>query len=267
MSLSRRVVVCLDVEDDHVVKGVQFRALRPMGDPATMAVGYERSGADEIVLLDIAASAAGRATRWDVVHRTAEQLFIPLTFGGGIRSVGDVSHALRAGADKAAINSAAVARPAIVSEAAAWFGAQCIVASIDARRDGSARSGWRVVVHGGRTDTALDAVAWAVECVERGAGEILLTSIDCDGGRAGYDIALTHAVSSSVTVPVIASGGAGTADHVCAVLDDGGADAALLAGIVHDGIVSIESIKAAMADRGLPVRREYYRSAPVEGAA
>jgi cyclase len=266
MTLSRRVVVCLDVADDRVVKGVQFQALRSIGDPAAMAVSYEQSGADEVVLLDIAASPEGRATRWEMVHRTAEQLFIPLTFGGGVRSADDVDRALRAGADKVAMNSAAVARPAVIGEAAARFGAQCIVASIDARRDASAPSGWRVVVHGGRTDTPLDAVAWAAECVERGAGEILLTSIDCDGGRAGYDLALTRAVSSSVTVPVVASGGAGTTDHICAVLGEGGADAALVAGVLHDGILSVESIKDAMADRGLPVRRSRFQSVVAGGS-
>ncbi len=261
MTRSRRLIVCLDADDDRVVKGVRFRDLRTIGDPADMASRYEREGADEIVLLDISASAEGRETRWDTVRRTAEQLFIPLTFGGGIRSVGDVGRALRAGADKVAVNSAAVARPAVISEASAWFGAQCIVASIDAKRDDSTPSGWRVVIHGGRTDTPLDVVEWARECVDLGAGEILLTSIDCDGGRSGYDLTLTRAVASLVTVPVVASGGAGSADHVCAVLCDGGADAALVAGIVHDGVVSVESIKTAMAARGLPVRDDHVRGA------
>ena len=173
----------------------------------------------------------------------------------------DVGRALRAGADKVAVNSAAVARPAIISEASAWFGAQCIVASIDAKRDDTTPSGWRVVIHGGRTPTPLDVAEWARECVDRGAGEILLTSIDCDGGRSGYDLALTRTVASLVTVPVVASGGAGSADHVCSVLYEGGADAALVAGIVHDGVVSVGEIKAAMAGRGLPVRGEYVRGA------
>ena len=261
MTRSRRVIVCLNVDDDLVVKGVQFRALRSIGDPADMAARYERAGADEIVLLDISASAQDRETRWDTVRRTAEQLFIPLTFGGGVRSVGDVGRALRAGADKVAVNSAAVARPAVISEASEWFGAQCIVASIDAKRDDSTLSGWRVVIHGGRTETPLDVAEWARECVDRGAGEILLTSIDRDGGRSGYDLDLTRTVASLVTVPVIASGGAGSADHICAVLCDGGADAALVAGIVHDGVVSVGSIKAAMVARGLPVRGDLVRGA------
>ena len=256
MTRARRVIVCLDVDDGRVVKGVQFQSLRQLGDPAEMAAGYEQAGADEMVLLDISASAAGRETQWETVRRTAERLFIPLTFGGGVRSVEDVGRALRAGADKVAVNSAAVARPAVIGEASAWFGAQCIVASIDAKRDEHAPSGWRVFVHGGRTATELDAVVWAQECVERGAGEILLTSIDRDGERSGYDLPLTRAVASLVSVPVVASGGAGSAEHVCAVLCDGGADAALVAGIVHDGLVSVESIKAAMAQRGLAVRND-----------
>jgi cyclase len=261
MTRSRRVIVCLDVDDERVVKGVQFRSLRQLGDPAEMAARYEQSGADEIVLLDISASATGRETQWDMVRRTAERLFIPLTFGGGVRSVEDVGLALRAGADKVAVNSAAVARPAVISEASSWFGAQCIVASIDAKRNDSTQSGWRVFVHGGRTETELDAVAWARECVDRGAGEILLTSIDRDGGRSGYDLELTHLVASLVSVPVVASGGAGSAQHVCAVLCEGGADAALVAGIVHDGVVSVESIKAAMAGCGLAVRGDMIRGA------
>ncbi len=256
MTRARRVIVCLDVDDGRVVKGVQFQSLRQLGDPADMAAGYEQAGADEMVLLDISASAAGREAQWETVRRTAERLFIPLTFGGGVRSVEDVGRALRAGADKVAVNSAAVARPAVIGEASAWFGAQCIVASIDAKRDEHTSSGWRVFVHGGRTATDLDAVAWAQECVDRGAGEILLTSIDRDGERSGYDLPLTRAVASLVSVPVVASGGAGSAEHVCAVLCDGGADAALVAGIVHDGLVSVESIKAAMAQRGLAVRND-----------
>jgi imidazole glycerol-phosphate synthase subunit HisF len=254
MTLSRRVIVCLDVKDGRVVKGVQFRALRDIGDPATMAAAYEGEGADEIVLLDITASAEQRDTRWEMVRRAAEQVFIPLTVGGGIRSLSDMSTALRSGADKVGVNSAAVAHPALLTEAAAWFGAQCVVASIDARRDRAVRSGWRVVTHGGRTDTDRDALAWAIECADRGAGEILLTSIDCDGKRDGYDIALTHAVATAVHVPVVASGGAGNADHVCAVLSAGSADAALVAGIVHDGLTTVGQIKQAMAAYGLPVR-------------
>ncbi len=262
--LSRRLIVCLDVaarDGGRVVKGVRFEALRDVGEPVALAARYEAEGADEIVFLDIAASAESRGTLLDVVRRTAEQLFIPLTVGGGVRSVDDIAEALRAGADKVSVNSAAVARPALLGEAAARFGAQCVVASIDARRDGATPSGWQVVVHGGRTPTGRDAVAWAIECVERGAGEILLTSIDRDGGRSGYDLALTRAVADAVSVPVIASGGAGNADDVCTVLCEGGADAALVAGILHDGVTTVAALKNAMAGRRLPVRRAGARRA------
>jgi cyclase len=264
MSLSRRLIVCLDVAGGRVVKGVQFRALRDIGDPATMAAAYELEGADEVVLLDITASAEQRDTRWDMVRTTAERVFIPLTVGGGIRSLVDMSTALRSGADKVAVNSAAVARPQLLEEGSAWFGAQCVVASIDAREDASTPSGWRVVTHGGRVDTERDALAWASECADRGAGEILLTSIDRDGKRDGYDIALTRAVARAVHVPVIASGGAGSADHVCAVLDAGSADAALVAGIVHDGLTTVAKLKDAMAAHGLPVRMHPHVSAAAQ---
>jgi cyclase len=249
--LTRRVIVCLDVTGGRVVKGTQFVNLRDVGDPVELATRYEREGADEVVFLDISASAEERGTLFDVARRTAERLFIPLTIGGGVRSAHDVGLALRAGADKVSINSAAVARPAVLTEAAARFGAQCVVASIDAKRRGES---WRVYVKGGREETALDAVAWAVECVQRGAGEILLTSIDRDGARIGYDIELTHAVASAVNVPVVASGGAGTAAHVCAVLAEGGADAALLAGVLHDGVTTVGAVKDAMRAVNLPVR-------------
>ena len=249
--LTRRVVVCLDVQGDRVVKGTQFVNLRDVGDPVELAARYEREGADEIVFLDISASADARDTLLDVARRTAERLFVPLTIGGGIRSADDVGRALRAGADKVSINSAAVARPEILTEAAARFGAQCVVASIDAKRVGGS---WRVFVKGGREETPLDAVQWAVECVRRGAGEILLTSIDRDGARTGYDIALTRAVADAVHVPVVASGGAGEASHVCDVLVQGRADAALLAGILHDGITTVGAVKTAMRVARLPVR-------------
>jgi cyclase len=249
--LTRRVVVCLDVKGGRVVKGTQFVNLRDVGDPVELATRYEREGADEIVFLDISASAEERGTLLDVARRTAERLFVPLTIGGGVRSADDMGLALRAGADKVSINSAAVARPAVLAEAAARFGAQCVVASIDAKRSGS---GWHVYVKGGREQTSLDAVAWAAECVERGAGEILLTSIDRDGARTGYDLELTRAVARAVNVPVVASGGAGTAAHVCEVLEDGGADAALLAGILHDGVTTVRAVKDAMRAAGLPVR-------------
>ena len=250
--LTRRVVVCLDVMGGRVVKGVQFESLRDVGDPVALATRYEREGADEIVFLDISASAEERATLLDVARRTAEQLFIPLTIGGGIRSADDVGRALRAGADKVSINSAAIERPETLTEAAGRFGAQCVVASIDARREGES---WRVYSRGGRTATTLDAVSWARECVSRGAGEILLTSIDRDGARSGYDLDLTRAVAAVVAVPVIASGGAGSAAHVREVLQGGGADAALVAGILHDGLTTVGAIKAELRDAGLPVRR------------
>jgi cyclase len=234
-----------------VVKGRQFVNLRDVGDPVELATRYEREGADEIVFLDISASAEERATLLEVARRTAERLFVPLTIGGGVRSADDVGRALRAGADKVSINSAAVARPEVLTESAARFGAQCVVASIDAKR---VADGWRVYVRGGREETELEAVAWAIECVRRGAGEILLTSIDRDGERTGYDIELTRAVADAVRVPVVASGGAGTAAHVCEVLERGHADAALLAGILHDGITTVGAVKQAMRGARLPVR-------------
>ena len=249
--LSRRVIVCLDVRDGRVVKGVQFESLRDIGDPAELAAKYESDGADEITFLDINASAEMRGTMLEVVRRTAEHLFIPLTVGGGIRSADDIGHTLRAGADKVTINTAAVERPDVLTEAADRFGAQCVVASIDARQEGDR---WVVWTHGGRRATTLDAVEWSAECAARGAGEILLTSIDRDGARNGYDIALTRAVSSAVTVPVIASGGAGRAEHCRDVLESSGADAALVAGIVHDGEVTVSDIKRVIAGAGIPIR-------------
>jgi cyclase len=249
--LTRRVVVCLDVKGGRVVKGTGFVNLRDVGDPVALASHYEREGADEVVFLDISASAEERGTLLDVARRTAEQLFVPLTIGGGVRSADDVGRALRAGADKVSINSAAVARPQVLTESAERFGAQCVVASIDAKLDDGV---WRVYVKGGRERTKLEAVSWARECVERGAGEILLTSIDRDGARTGYDVALTRAVADAVHVPVVASGGAGSAAHVCEVLDAGGADAALLAGILHDGSLTVGRLKAAMRAAHIPVR-------------
>jgi imidazole glycerol-phosphate synthase subunit HisF len=249
--LTRRLIVCLDVKGGRVVKGVQFVQLRDVGDPVELAGVYERAGADEIVFLDISASSEERSTLLDVARRTAERLFIPLTIGGGIRTVEDVALALRAGADKVSLNSAAVARPELLTEASARFGAQCVVASIDARLEGGV---WRVVTRGGSMETALEAVEWARECERRGAGEILLTSIDRDGARGGYDIELTRAVSAAVTLPVIASGGAGNAEHVREVLTTGGADAALVAGILHDGLTTVAEIKAVMSAGGIPVR-------------
>jgi len=249
--LTRRVVVCLDVQGGRVVKGEQFVQLRDVGDPVDLAARYEREGADEIVFLDISATADERETMLDVARRTAERLFIPLTLGGGIRSADDVALALRFGADKVSINSAAVRRPEVLAESAARFGSQCVVASIDAKREGDC---WRVYTRGGRTRTELDAVEWARACVAHGAGEILLTSIDRDGTRAGYDLELTRAVVAAVDVPVVASGGAGSAADVLEVLDQGCADAALVAGILHDEQTTVRAIKQLLAASGLPVR-------------
>lgn len=251
MTLTRRLIVCLDVDRGRVVKGTQFVALRDVGDPVELAARYEAAGADEIVFLDITATHEGRGTTLELARRSAQRLFIPLTIGGGIDSVDAMSAALRAGADKVGVNSAAVRRPALITEGAERFGAQCIVASIDAKRDGDR---WRVYVAGGRQPTELDAVEWAARCAELGAGEILLTSIDRDGARNGYDLALTRAVAAAVPVPVIASGGAGTPEHVCAAIADGGADAALVAGILHDGTTSVAALKEAMRRAALPVR-------------
>ncbi|WP_394827536.1 imidazole glycerol phosphate synthase subunit HisF [Pendulispora albinea] len=252
----RRVVVCLDVDHGRVKKGVQFESLRDVGDPVELAARYEAEGADEIVLLDVSASVEGRATLLDVVRRTAERLFIPLTVGGGVRTVDDFERALRAGADKVGINSAAVADPELMSRAAERFGAQCVVLSIDAKKqDPSAfPSGYGVVTHGGRRRTELDAIAWAKRGVALGAGEILLTSIDRDGVRGGYDLELTRAVVSAVTVPVVASGGAGNASHVVDALGSAGADAALVAGILHDGETTVRAIKDAVTRAGIAVR-------------
>jgi cyclase len=252
--LLKRVIVCLDVRDGRVVKGVSFKDLRDMGDPVELAMRYDAEGADEIVFLDISASEEERATLLGVARRTAERLFIPLTIGGGVRTADDAARALRAGADKVSFNSAAVQRPAVLSECADRFGAQCVVASIDARSMEGMR-GWRVHTHGGKRSTDLDAVAWARECVRLGAGEILLTSIDRDGARSGYDLELTRAVSDAVCVPVIASGGAGSAEDVAEVLEVGGAEAALVAGILHDGLTTVTEIKAVLARRAIPVRR------------
>ena len=250
--LTRRLIVCLDVKGGRVVKGVNFVGLRDVGDPVALATRYEAEGADEITFLDISASAEDRATLLDVAKRTAERLFIPLTIGGGVRTADDVGRALRAGADKVSLNSAMVADPTVLTACADRFGAQCVVASIDAKLDDD--GAWRVWTHGGRTRTELEAVAWAQECVERGAGEVLLTSIDRDGARTGYDLPLMRAVSSRVAAPVIASGGAGSASHIVDVLAEGHADAALVAGILHDNVTTVGALKDAMRASGLVVR-------------
>lgn len=252
MTLTKRIVVCLDVKGGRVVKGVQFESLRDVGDPVRLAERYEAEGADEIVFLDISASAEERSTLLDVARRTAERLFIPLTIGGGVRSADDVGRALRAGADKVSINSAAVARPEVLTESATRFGAQCVVASIDAKA--RAEGGWEVYVRGGAQPTGLDAIEWARECVRRGAGEILLTSIDRDGARTGYDLALTRAIAEAVAVPVVASGGAGSPADVALVLCDTQAEAALVAGILHDGLTTVREIKDVARQSGIPIR-------------
>lgn len=249
--LTHRVIACLDVKGGRVVKGTNFVKLRDSGDPVVLAERYEAQGADEIVYLDISATDERRGTLLDLVRRTAERLFIPLTVGGGMRTVDDIASALRAGADKTAINSAAVRRPELLTEAARRFGSQCIVASIDAlRRDAT----WEVYVNGGREPTGLEAIDWAVRCAELGAGEILLTSIDRDGARSGYDIELVSRVARAVPVPVVASGGAGSARDVADVFIRGGADAALLAGVLHDGTTDIRDVKSALQAANIPVR-------------
>jgi imidazole glycerol-phosphate synthase subunit HisF len=247
----KRVIPCLDVDAGRVVKGTNFVDIRDAGDPVELAERYDREGADELVFLDITATSDKRGTIVELARRTADNVFVPFTIGGGLRSVEDAQAVLDAGADKVSVNSAAVERPELIDELARVFGAQCVVLAIDAkRRDGD---GWEVYVAGGRTPTGRDAVAWAREGVERGAGEILLTSMDRDGTNAGYDLELTSAVSAAVPVPVIASGGAGTLDHLVEALD-AGADAALVASLFHFGHYSIAEAKAALAEAGVPVR-------------
>jgi cyclase len=251
MTLLKRLVVCLDVDNGWVVKGTNFTDLRDVGDPVTLATAYERENADEIVFLDIAATPENRNTMLSVVRRAAEQLFIPLAVGGGIRSADDVLRALGEGADKVAINSAAIATPSVLTEAAERIGSQCVVASIDVTRiDGE----WRVAISGGRKVTERRALEWARECEDRGAGEIILTSIDHDGSRIGYDLELTSAVADALCIPVVASGGAGSPDDVVAVLTRTGAQAALVAGMLHDGTVQIADIKRAMQSAGIATR-------------
>jgi cyclase len=250
--LARRIIPCLDVDAGRVVKGIRFVDIRDAGDPVEMASVYDREGADELVFLDITASWERRDTMIDVVRRTAEQVFIPLTVGGGVRGVDDVRNMLRAGADKVSLNTAAVRDPDVLRASADEFGSQCIVIAIDARRTNGS---WEVVVDGGRTTTGLDAIEWARRATgEHGAGEVLLTSMDRDGTKDGDDLALTRTVSDAVEVPVIASGGAGTAAHFADALTDGGADAALAASVFHFGEMRITDVKAHLAGRGIPVR-------------
>lgn len=250
--LARRIIPCLDVTDGRVVKGVSFVNLRDAGDPVELARFYNQEGADELVFLDITASSDERETMVDVVARTADEVFIPLTVGGGLRSVQDMHRMLRAGADKVSLNSAALARPELISEGAARFGVQCIVVAIDARRVEEGR--WEVYTHGGRRPAGLDAVEWAAKAQSLGAGEILLTSMDEDGQKRGYDVALTRAVAAATSIPVIASGGAGNLEHFAEALADGGADAALAASLFHFGDLRVAEVKAYLADRGIPVR-------------
>jgi cyclase len=253
MTLARRVIPCLDVTAGRVVKGVSFVNLVDAGDPVELASVYDAEGADELVFLDITATVEARDTLDDVVARTAEQVFIPLTVGGGVRAVQDVGRLLRAGADKVSVNSAAVRDPELLSDGADTYGVQCMVLAIDARRRGDGR-GWEVVVDGGRTPTGRDALAWAEEAARRGAGELLVTSMDADGQRTGYDLALVKAMTSAVDVPVIASGGAGGTGHFVAACQ-AGADAVLAASVFHFGHLSIAEVKQGLAAAGLPVRR------------
>ena len=258
MGLAKRVIPCLDIRDGRVVKGVNFVNLRDSGDPTQAAAKYNADGADELVFLDITASVEKRATLRAVVRQVAEQVSIPLTVGGGVGAAADVERLLKSGADKAGINTAAVARPQLLRECAAHFGAQCIVLAIDARRrpqgDKNAAPFWEVTTHGGRTPTGKNAVEWAQEAEALGAGEILLTSMDADGAQDGYDLQLTRAVADSVGIPVIASGGAGKPEHLAQALSEGGADAALAASIFHDNIHPIPKVKQHLAAAGIEVR-------------
>lgn len=250
---AKRIIPCLDVKDGRVVKGMSFVNLRDAGDPVEAAAAYDQQGADELVLLDIVASHQARGTMIDIVSRVAQQIFIPFTVGGGIRSVDDFTVLLRAGADKVSVNSAALKNPALLTEAANKFGSQCVVCAIDAKR--RPEGGWTVYLNGGRIDTGRDALEWAVEAEQRGAGEILLTSMDCDGTKAGYDIELTRTIAENVSIPVIASGGAGTMEHFYDALTAGKADAALAASLFHYKEMEIMDLKNYLADRGVSVRR------------
>ena len=252
--LTKRIIPCLDVKDGRVVKGVSFVDLRDAGDPVEVARRYDEEGADEICFLDITASHENRKTILDVVARTAEQVFMPLTVGGGVRTIDDIRQLLKAGSDKVSINTAAVERPEFVREAAARFGSQCIVVAIDAKRRPNGPGGWEVFTHGGRRPTGLDAVAWAQRMEQYGAGEILLTSMDQDGTKDGYDLGLTAAISGSVTIPVIASGGAGTLDHLRDGFEKGRADAVLAASIFHYRTYTIGDAKRYLQTCGIPVR-------------
>jgi cyclase len=256
--LTKRIIPCFDVDNGRVVKGVSFVELRDAGDPVDLAAKYDAAGADELVFLDITASSDARTSVYDMIARTADQVFIPLTVGGGVRSGDDVRMMLEQGADKVSVNTAAVERPALIEEGAYRFGSQCIVVAVDAKRSGDGT--WEVYTHGGRTPTGRDAVEWAREAVDRGAGELLVTSMDTDGHQAGYDIPLLRAIRDAVEVPIIASGGAGEPEHLYEALTDGGADAVLAASIFHFGKYDIAFLKSYLQERGVPMR-------PVEAAS
>ena len=251
--LTKRIIPCLDVNNGRVVKGINFVQLRDAGDPVECGEAYSRAGADELVFLDITATSDARNTVADMVRRVAERVFIPFTVGGGIRTTEDMKAILREGADKVSVNSAAILRPELISEGAMRFGSQCIVVAIDARRRGDG-SGWNIFRSGGRIDTGIDAVEWAERCQKLGAGEILLTSMDGDGTKAGYDLELTRTIADSVSIPVIASGGAGTKEHFYEALTAGGADAALAASLFHYKELEIMEVKEYLKEKGIPVR-------------
>ncbi len=250
--LTKRIIPCLDVKDGRVVKGVNFVDLKDAGDPVEIAAAYDKAGADEVVFLDITASSDGRNTVVDMVRRVAEQVFIPFTVGGGIRTVDDFKALLREGADKISVNSAAIDNPRLIADAADKFGSQCVVVAIDAKKRSD--GGFNIYKHGGRLDCGIDAVEWAIQAEKLGAGEILLTSMDCDGTKAGFDIELTRAISSAVSIPVIASGGAGTMEHFKDALTIGGADAALAASLFHYKELEIKDLKEYLKGQGIPVR-------------
>ena len=249
---AKRIIPCLDVKNGRVVKGVSFVDLRDAGDPVACAAAYDRQGADELVLLDITATHEGHSTMIDIVKRVAKTVFIPFTVGGGIRTTDDFKELLRAGADKISVNSAAVRNPGLINDAADKFGSQCVVCAIDAKK--RENGGWEVYLNGGRIPTGIDAVAWAKEAYSRGAGEILLTSMDCDGQKNGYDIELTHAVSTAVGIPVIASGGAGKKEHFYDAFTKGAADAVLAASLFHFNELPIPELKKYLKENGIPVR-------------
>ncbi len=252
--LTRRIIPCLDIKEGRVVKGINFVGLRDAGDPVELARTYNAQGADELVFLDITASAEKRSLIFELAARVAEEIFIPFTVGGGITTVDDVRKMVATGADKVSINSAALKNPELITEASERFGSQCIVVAIDPKKTGNTPSGWEVFVHGGRTPTGIDALTWAEEVARRGAGEILLTSMDADGRKTGYDLPLTRAVAECVPIPVIASGGAGTPRHLIEALTDGKADAALLASMLHYGEYTVGGLKTELAKEGIPVR-------------